>query len=131
MEKPRPLIEVQNYKRHTHVMFAGVDFSKAIYAFEYIVKKKKGKTALSPRLRLEIDVCELVQLLEKLNEDDISRVMDTLELYFQENTLLKEWRSQMQETEKAKNQQPKASPLDQMRAAVKEALQSHEGGQYV
>jgi len=95
MNKPRPLIEVQNYKKHTQVVFAGIDLSKAIYAFEYIVKKKKGKTAISPRIRLEIDVCELVRLLEKLNEDDIMRVIDTLDPYFVEKRLLKEWRSRL------------------------------------
>lgn len=94
--KLKPFIEIQNYGSSTRINVCGLDLSEAICGIRYLVKnKKKYQVRHRPILRLDIDVQEFVEILEKLNADDIEKALDILKPYFHNKELLKKWRSML------------------------------------
>lgn len=95
--KTSPLFEIQNFGRYTHVVFCGVDLSKAIYNVQYFAKES-GAAANRPMMRLDIDVQAFIELLERVDESTMDEALGVLTSYFHEKELIKKWRSQLKET---------------------------------
>lgn len=75
----KPIIEIKDFEgRFTRVIFAGIDISSCVKNVGYQTNTGAARIGSAPNFTLELDLHNVVDLLSRLEDDDLDTVREII-----------------------------------------------------
>lgn len=81
------ILKLENFGRHTNVIFAGIDLSGCLYGVSF---SQIGETLERPQATVTIDILSLFERISKLTDTEIKQAGEIIREYLDFLELVKE-----------------------------------------